>query len=382
MLRRTTNFQYNAFGEISSKLPPQALSMSFQVLKLESKSFDRIFFSSDPIYIENLEGITMIAVSTDGRHFKKFVVHRIVSIDPHIYFNIVPITNTSVIKMYYNEASFNEKEITEPIAYKPIVSKIHIQEIFTNYYYIRKEKYVYPTQVIPFYLLMYVDQGEMELLLADQKKTIHKNECVLYYPNQKVAFHTTDQQSCSYLLISFSMESFYYESLKDQIIALNSNEVYSLLSKYMKMIQENSQFAHEFAMVYLKEVLLHLIQEQVEREKAEYDPMQAHYENALFNEILHYIQSQIDQSLSIEAICSRFHISRSKIQSLFNIKLGIGPKQYISSLKLDRAKEMIDEHKYTISEISERLGFTSIHYFSRKFKNHFGLTPTEYAKKR
>ncbi|WP_289804372.1 helix-turn-helix domain-containing protein [Dubosiella newyorkensis] len=41
---------------------------------------------------------------------------------------------------------------------------------------------------------------------------------------------------------------------------------------------------------------------------------------------------------------------------------------------------MIQEHKYTISEISDRLGFTSVHYFSRKFKSHFSIAPTDYAK--
>ena len=41
---------------------------------------------------------------------------------------------------------------------------------------------------------------------------------------------------------------------------------------------------------------------------------------------------------------------------------------------------MIHEHKHTISEISDVLGYTSIHYFSRKFKLQYGMSPTEYAK--
>ncbi|MEG0743950.1 MAG: AraC family transcriptional regulator, partial [Erysipelotrichaceae bacterium] len=41
---------------------------------------------------------------------------------------------------------------------------------------------------------------------------------------------------------------------------------------------------------------------------------------------------------------------------------------------------LIKESLYTISEISSKLGFTSIHYFSRKFKQQFGITPSDYAK--
>ena len=57
------------------------------------------------------------------------------------------------------------------------------------------------------------------------------------------------------------------------------------------------------------------------------------------------------------------------------------PKQYISELKLSEAQKLILQHKYTISEISNQLGFTSIHYFSRKFKERFDMSPTEFAKK-
>jgi len=50
-------------------------------------------------------------------------------------------------------------------------------------------------------------------------------------------------------------------------------------------------------------------------------------------------------------------------------------------IKLKKSKELIRENKYTISEIAFMLGFSSIHYFSRTFKQHFNLTPSEYAKK-
>ena len=192
--------------------------------------------------------------------------------------------------------------------------------------------------------------------------------------------HTKSDQNCSYLMISFLMETTLDTSLKNIIIHLRNREVYSLLSKYMKAVQNDHEIEHELAIVYLKEVVLMLFRERIETQANEYNPMQAHYENALFNEILIYIQTHIDQNISVEALCERFQISRSKIQNIFKEKFDIGPKQYISNVKLDRAKEMIQEHKYTISEISDRLGFTSVHYFSRKFKSHFSIAPTDYAK--
>ena len=50
------------------------------------------------------------------------------------------------------------------------------------------------------------------------------------------------------------------------------------------------------------------------------------------------------------------------------------------NLKLNKGKLLIKESTHTISEISSMLGFTSVHYFSRKFKQEFGITPSDYAK--
>ena len=58
----------------------------------------------------------------------------------------------------------------------------------------------------------------------------------------------------------------------------------------------------------------------------------------------------------------------------------VAPKQYISNLKLNKGKLLIKESTHTISEISAMLGFTSVHYFSRKFKQEYGITPSDYAK--
>ena len=110
------------------------------------------------------------------------------------------------------------------------------------------------------------------------------------------------------------------------------------------------------------------------------NPMQEHYESTLLNEILVFINNNVYKSFTVEDLCLKFSISRSSLQNLFKTNIHITPKQYISTVKLNQAKIMIHEHNRTISEISDILGFTSIHYFSRKFKIQYGVSPTEYAK--
>ena len=64
---------------------------------------------------------------------------------------------------------------------------------------------------------------------------------------------------------------------------------------------------------------------------------------------------------------------------MFKNSIDQSPKKYINDKKLERSCQMLLENRYTISEISLRLGYTSIHYFSRQFKKVSGMTPSEYA---
>ena len=108
--------------------------------------------------------------------------------------------------------------------------------------------------------------------------------------------------------------------------------------------------------------------------------MQQKYDNELLGEIALYIQENIYSQINVEDICYHFSISRSTIQTLFIKNLNVSPKQYISDLKFAKAKQMIKDSTYSISEIARICGFSSIHYFSRVFKEKYGVTPTSYAK--
>ena len=54
--------------------------------------------------------------------------------------------------------------------------------------------------------------------------------------------------------------------------------------------------------------------------------------------------------------------------------------QYFSALKIDEAKKLISYNRYTFTEIAYRLGYSSLHYFSRQFKKSTEMTLSEYAR--
>ena len=97
------------------------------------------------------------------------------------------------------------------------------------------------------------------------------------------------------------------------------------------------------------------------------------------HQICEFLASNVEKELSSADVQKKFFISESSLQKLFRHRVGCGAMQYFQRMKIDRAKEMIREKKYSFSEIAEALSYSSIHYFSRRFKEIAGMTPSQYA---
>jgi AraC-like DNA-binding protein len=73
-------------------------------------------------------------------------------------------------------------------------------------------------------------------------------------------------------------------------------------------------------------------------------------------------------------------VSPSYMTALFHKNLQISPGEYIRRIKIQESKQMIREGNMNFTEIAEALHYSTVHHFSRQFKDKVGFTPTEYAK--
>lgn len=91
-------------------------------------------------------------------------------------------------------------------------------------------------------------------------------------------------------------------------------------------------------------------------------------------------QSYTDPNITNADIAAQCRISEVYFRKLFSQHLRISPKQYIIDLRIERAKQRLSEGVLKISAISEECGFASPYHFCRIFKQHTGLTPSQYSK--
>lgn len=73
-------------------------------------------------------------------------------------------------------------------------------------------------------------------------------------------------------------------------------------------------------------------------------------------------------------------VSEVYLRKLFSKHLSTSPKQYIIDLRLQKATQLLREGALTITDISETCGFSNPYHFCRIFKEHLGITPSEYRK--
>ena len=90
--------------------------------------------------------------------------------------------------------------------------------------------------------------------------------------------------------------------------------------------------------------------------------------------LLHHSHEAID----INELAKQLGLSYSRFRSLFKEHTGTAPHQYLLSIRMNKARELLRHSDLTVSEIADRSGFTSAYYFSRLFKTKVGCNPSDY----
>ena len=110
------------------------------------------------------------------------------------------------------------------------------------------------------------------------------------------------------------------------------------------------------------------------------DSVDHEVESALYvQEILQYAVNHVEEDLRIDALAERFYVSRSKLKRDFQSAAGMPLHEYVTSIRLHRAKVLLAEDM-PLSMIAERCGFGSDSSFSYMFHRRTGMTPGEYRR--
>lgn len=103
------------------------------------------------------------------------------------------------------------------------------------------------------------------------------------------------------------------------------------------------------------------------------------YQNR-FEDILSYISDNISERLTLQSVSDIFFINRTYICSLFRKNLNTTFSQYLTDIRIERAKFLLSHTSMKLSEIGISTGFKDEFYFSKVFKKYLNMSPGIYRK--
>jgi AraC-like DNA-binding protein len=140
--------------------------------------------------------------------------------------------------------------------------------------------------------------------------------------------------------------------------------------------RENFPFgADQMMQINLESFLITLIREFPEPHAT---PIPRSVSAGKISDIYDYISEHYTEKLTLHDLCFIFGTNKTSLCRSFKETYGDTVLNHINSLRIRDAKRLLREQKLTVTQISEELGFTSIHYFCRLFKKETGMTPKEY----
>lgn len=104
-------------------------------------------------------------------------------------------------------------------------------------------------------------------------------------------------------------------------------------------------------------------------------------ENKTIQNILSYCSENYKTALTLTDISEEFNLSESYVSHLFSEKLRMGFRQYINSLRISEAIQLLAEGKLNTTQIAYEIGYETTRTFNRAFAANVGCSPTEYKKR-
>ena len=269
--------------------------------------------------------------------------------------------------------------------------QIHIAEMYSFFKYYYDKNYYFPGEMHPFWECVYVLEGSICVTADNRLYKLTQGELIFHKPFEMHKFHIEDDGVSTVVIFSFSAEGELCKKLSDKVFALNENQkklIIELLNyaeskaenqtvdeiiidMYLTPLKKDANYS-QIVLTYLYRLMLSLNESAVV----------AHTNNSrdagVFARAVEYMNERIYVNLSVDEIAYEVGVSTAGLKRIFSRHAGMGVHKFFLKLKLKFSLQML-ELGMSVTEVSDKLGFSSQAYFSRVFKREMGISPSTYT---
>ena len=254
-------------------------------------------------------------------------------------------------------------------------SILRAESVYASFSREEERAFLFPGGANPMPELLYVEQGSLHSVADGRELHLQQGDFVIYTANQWHMQYADTDVTPRCLRIFFRIQND-LSALRDRKFTADG-QMEQVLDLLLREQERTEPYAEEMVLALLNQLLV-LLMRQVAGRKPVDNRMKGEY--TIIHRAQVYVSAHVWEDLSVPFLARHVDMSPSYLTALFHKHLGISPGEYIRRVKLQESKQMIRENKLNFTEIAAELQYSTVHHFSRQFKEKFGMTPSEYAK--
>ena len=277
--------------------------------------------------------------------------------------------------------------------------EIEIESLVTLHYFEHAKNYVFTGERHDFWELVYVDKGRLEVVAENNGYELQQGQMIFHQPNEFHKLFANGTIAPNVVIFTFVCHSPAMSFFKRKI-AYATQQQRDLIAQIVRegrkaftgplgdpytvqMVRaDDPPFGCEQLLRLLLEMLLiDMIRHDktTEQRPKSSSSIKQRSDCDLVARVIRFMEEHLCDSLSFSEICQFSAQSATNLKTIFKSVTGSGVMEYYRELKIEQAKILLREGNGNITQIADRLGYSSVHYFSRHFKQATGMTPREYT---
>ena len=218
-----------------------------------------------------------------------------------------------------------------------------------------------------YFLLHYIMDGEGTFYRENEAHRLQKGDIFVIHPEEITVYTADETNPWHYIWLAFQAPST-PDFLKPWVIRQPPVEKH--FQRLAHLTDPEAHMGKIYALTH--EILWQLSQAADTRE-----PMRKNTEYAAYAKAL--LDASFMRPIQIQQIAEALHIDRRYLTALFQAAYGVTPKNYLLNLRLEQARDFIDQG-YGVAQSAEMAGFSDFSNFSKQYKHAYGTAPTTQTK--
>ncbi len=238
----------------------------------------------------------------------------------------------------------------------------------------------FPNHFHDYYVIGFIENGQRYLSCKNREYTVAPGDLLLFNPRDNHTCEQVDGKTLDYRCINIQSEIMSKAVLEitgknylpyfTPSVVFHSELVPLLRELHLMIMEEEADFRKEETFYFLLE---HLIEEYTGREA----PTEKLEPSAETKAICEFLERNHMKNITLDDLSSLTGLSKYHLLRTFTKQKGISPYSYMETIRIDRAKKLLEQGVMPI-DAAIQTGFTDQSHFSNFFKKFIGLTPKQY----